>query len=47
MSVISSAPGKQGYVSGLAADELSRARHAVPAAVLLDPSGGSAAGGGR
>lgn len=39
LSVISSAPGKQGYVSGPEADALSRSRHAVPAAVLLDPSG--------
>jgi peroxiredoxin len=39
LSVISSAPGKQGYVDGAAANELSKTRHAVPAAVLLDPSG--------
>jgi hypothetical protein len=39
LSVISSAPGKQGYVSGPEADVLSRSRHAVPTAVLLDPSG--------
>jgi hypothetical protein len=39
LSVISSAPGKQGYVDGSAADQLSKSRHAVPAAVLLDPSG--------
>jgi peroxiredoxin len=39
MTVISSAPGKQGYVNGPEADALSRARHAVPTAVLLDPSG--------
>ncbi len=39
LSVISSAPGKQGYVEGPAADALSRSRHAVPGAVLLDPSG--------
>jgi peroxiredoxin len=39
LSVISSAPGKQGYVNGSEADALSRSRHAVPAAVLLDPSG--------
>ena len=39
LSVISSAPGKQGYVSGPEADALSRSRHAVPTAVLLDPSG--------
>jgi peroxiredoxin len=39
MSVISSAPGKQGYVSGAEANALSQSRHAVPTAVLLDPSG--------
>jgi peroxiredoxin len=39
LSIISSAPGKQGYVDGAGADELTRTRHAVPTAVLLDPSG--------
>jgi peroxiredoxin len=39
LTVISSAPGKQGYVDGPGADALSSSRHAVPAAVLLDPSG--------
>jgi len=39
LSVISSAPGKQGYVNGAAADALTRSRGAVPTAVLLDPSG--------
>jgi peroxiredoxin len=39
LTVISSAPGKQGYVDGPGADALSRSRHAVPSAVLLDPSG--------
>jgi AhpC/TSA family protein len=39
LSVISSAPGKQGYVDGAGADELTRTRHAMPTAVLLDPSG--------
>ena len=39
LSVISSAPGKQGYVNGPAADALTQSRSAVPAAVLLDPSG--------
>jgi peroxiredoxin len=39
LSVISSAPGTQGAVDGRHADELTRTRHAVPAAVLLDPSG--------
>jgi len=39
LSVISSAPGKQGYVDGAGADALSASRHALPTAVLLDPSG--------
>lgn len=39
LSVVSSAPGKQGYMDGAAADELSRSRNALPTAVLLDPSG--------
>jgi len=39
LSVISSAPGKQGYVNGAGADALTQSRHAVPSAVLLDPSG--------
>jgi peroxiredoxin len=39
LSVISSAPGKQGYVEGAGADALTASRHAVPSAVLLDPSG--------
>jgi hypothetical protein len=39
LSVISSAPGTQGYVDGRGADDLSRTRHAVPTAVLLDPAG--------
>jgi AhpC/TSA family len=39
LTVISSAPGKQGYVNGPAADALTQARGALPAAVLLDPSG--------
>ena len=39
LSVISSAPGKQGYVSGAGADELTRARGASPTAVLLDSEG--------
>ncbi len=38
-SVISSAPGKQGYVTGQGADELTRTRGAAPTAVLLDPTG--------
>jgi hypothetical protein len=39
LSVISSAPGKQGYVNGPAADALTQSRRAAPTAVLLDPSG--------
>jgi peroxiredoxin len=39
LSVISSAPGKQGYVDGPGADALSQSRGAAPAAVLLDPKG--------
>jgi hypothetical protein len=39
LSVISSAPGKQGYVDGREADVLTRTRGAVPTAVLLDPDG--------
>ncbi|HME38797.1 MAG TPA: redoxin domain-containing protein [Steroidobacteraceae bacterium] len=39
LSVISSAPGKQGYVKGPGADALTRSRSAVPTAVLLDPTG--------
>lgn len=39
LSVISSAPGKQGHVTGAQANELTRKRAAVPAAVILDPQG--------
>jgi peroxiredoxin len=39
LSVISSAPGKQGYVSPAEADELTASRDAAPEAVILDPSG--------
>ena len=39
LTVISSAPGKQGYVNGPAADALTQSRGAVPTAVVLDPSG--------
>jgi peroxiredoxin len=38
-TLVSSAPGKQGYVNGAAADALTLSRHAVPTAVLLDPTG--------
>ena len=39
LSVISSTPGAQGYVSGAEANALTTKRHAVPSAVLLDPQG--------
>jgi peroxiredoxin len=39
LSVISSAPGKQGHVSPAQADELTRSRDAAPHAVILDPAG--------
>ena len=39
LSVISSAPGKQGHVSPEAADELTRSRNAAPHAVILDSEG--------
>ena len=39
LTVISSAQGKQGYVNGPGADALTVSRKAVPAAVLLDPTG--------
>lgn len=39
LSVISSAPGKQGHVSAAEADALTDARAAAPSAVLLDPEG--------
>jgi peroxiredoxin len=39
LSIISSAPGKQGYVSGEQANELTKSRDAAPSAVLLDPEG--------
>jgi len=39
LTVISSAPGKQGHVSAAAANQLSTSRSAAPTAVLLDESG--------
>jgi peroxiredoxin len=39
LSVISSAPGKQGHVTASEADELTRSRGAAPTAVLLDEKG--------
>jgi hypothetical protein len=39
LSVISSAPGEQGYADGARADQLTADRKAAPAHVLLDPTG--------
>ena len=39
LSIISSAPGKQGHVSPEQADELTRSRDAAPSAVILDAEG--------
>jgi hypothetical protein len=39
LTVISSAPGKQGHVSPAEADRLTETRGAAPTAVLLDPEG--------
>jgi len=39
LSVVSSAPGKQGYVTGAEANRLTASRGAHPTAVLLDPAG--------
>jgi peroxiredoxin len=39
LSIISSAPGKQGYVKGPEANQLTTSRAAKPSAVLLDPAG--------
>jgi AhpC/TSA family protein len=39
LSLISSAPGEQGFVSPAQANELTISRGAAPTAVLLDPSG--------
>lgn len=39
LSIISSAPGKQGYVDAAGANQLTTSRGAKPAAVLLDPKG--------
>ena len=39
ISIISSAPGKQGHVSAAEADELTVSRDAAPAHVVLDPTG--------
>ena len=39
LTVISSAPGKQGHVTGVKADELTSSRNAMPDAVLFDDTG--------
>ena len=39
LTIISSAPGTQGYVSAGEANELTASRRAVPTAVLFDPTG--------
>lgn len=39
LQVVSSAPGKQGYVDGATAQKLNGNRNAAPAAVVLDPDG--------
>lgn len=39
LTVISSAPGEQGYVTGAQALDIARTRNASPTAILLDPTG--------
>jgi hypothetical protein len=39
LTIISSAPGKEGYVSAEQANELTKSRGAAPTAVLFDPAG--------
>jgi peroxiredoxin len=39
LTISSSAPGLQGHVTGIEADELTTSRKAAPAAFLLDPDG--------
>jgi peroxiredoxin len=39
LSIVSSAPGKQGHVDAAAAKDLTAKRNAAPTAVLLDPKG--------
>ena len=39
LTIISSAPGTQGFVSAGGADQLTASRQAAPTAVLLDPTG--------
>jgi len=39
LSIVSSAPGQQGFVNGAKANELTKSRNASPTAVILDPDG--------
>jgi hypothetical protein len=39
LTIISSAPGEQGYVTAPQADDLTSSRKAAPTAVLFDPKG--------
>lgn len=39
LTVISSAPGQEGYVTGAQANQDTQSRHATPTHVLLDPNG--------
>jgi hypothetical protein len=39
LTIVSSAPGKQGHVDAARANELTKTRGAAPSAVLLDPAG--------
>lgn len=39
LSIVSSAPGQQGYVTGSQANDLTKSRNAVPTAVILDSEG--------
>ena len=39
LSIVSSAPGQQGYVTGAQAKQVTASRNAAPTAVLLDPTG--------
>ena len=39
LSIVSSAPGKEGYVDAAKATELTKSRKAAPTVVLLDPAG--------
>jgi peroxiredoxin len=39
LSIVSSAPGQQGFVNSAKANELTKSRNASPTAVILDPDG--------